>query len=203
MKIHNCAQGEIEWVRLRLGRPTASEFDNIMDRSFNPRTGDTPKTYMHKKLAEAWRNAPLPSAFTRDMEQGELLEMEAIRWFDMNHDYQIKRVGFCEHDNGRCGASPDALLGDVSGLELKCPAAHTHVKYLLDGKLPADYMGQVHGSLYVTGRPYWMFLSYHRGFPKLVVKVERDEKIIAKIDAALNGFYEAFDAAMAKLRGRQ
>lgn len=57
----------------------------------------------------------------------------------------------------------------------------------------------MHGSLYVTGRKRWRFLSYRRGFPKLVLTVERDEAIMTKIGTALAGFYAAFDEAFNRL----
>lgn len=201
MKIHNIPQGEAEWALLRLGKVTASEADNLLTPTLEPRKGEMPKTYLATKLAESWRGEPLPGFSSWATEQGQLLEDEARRWYAFEFDSErIQNVGFIEHDDGRCGCSPDALIGDDCGLELKCPEAHTHVKYLLAGELPKEYAPQVHFSLYVTGRPRWKFVSYRRKFPALVLTVERDERIIKVIETALRNFYMAFDASMADLK---
>lgn len=195
-KIHMCAQGDLEWTRLRLGRPTASEFDALLTPEFKSRTGEGVRTYLAEKVAEKWLGHALPGFSSYSTEQGQLLEHEALSWFAFDHDCTPRQVGFVESADGRCGCSPDALIGDDGGLEIKCPEAHTHTAYLLDGTLPKKYAAQVHGSLYVTGRKSWTFLSYRRGFPKLVLTIERDEEIMSKIAAALAPFYTAFDKAI-------
>jgi hypothetical protein len=54
--------------------------------------------------------------------------------------------------------------------------------------------------MFVTGRPWWKFLSYRRHFPALEVMVERDEEIQEVIGEALRLFLERFDSAMALLK---
>lgn len=202
-KIHDIAQGDLDWLTLRVGRVTASDFDRIVTPEFKVRDGATPYTYLCEKIAEAYKGKPMAGISTWETEQGQLLEDEARGWYAMEHDdVKIRNVGFVEHDNGRCGCSPDALLGEDGGLEIKCPQPTNHVRYLLDGILPKDYAPQVHFSIYVTGAKWWRFVSYHRGYPAFVLRVERDETIMAKIDAALAAFYVRYDAAMENLRNK-
>jgi hypothetical protein len=202
MRIIDCLQGDAEWLACRVGKVTASEMHNLVTPKFAIKKGDGPTTYLYKKLAEAYRGCPLPGFSAWSTEQGEELEDEARKWFAFEYGdtERIQRVGFIEHDDGRCGCSPDALLGDEGGLELKCPEPTNHVRYLLDGVLPDDYAAQVHMSMYVTGRPWWKFVSYRRKFPAFVLKVQRDERICAVIADALAQFYDRFDAAIQKLR---
>lgn len=200
MKIHHVEQNTLEWLTLRVGKPTASEFNNIMTSAFALREGEGTKTYLAKKLAEAWRGKPLPGFTAWSCEQGAIREEEAIPWYELEHGVTLDRVGFIESDDERCGCSPDGLIGEDGGCEIKCPEAHTHVRYLLAGKIPSEYIPQVHGSLYVTGRKWWRFLSYRRGFPPLILTVQRDEAIMAKIADALAHFYGKFDAALATLK---
>ena len=200
-KYHTMTQGEGDWLQMRVGKVTASELSNLVTPDFKIRTGETPHTYLCEKIAEAWRGKPLPGFSSWATEQGQLLEDEARSWYCLTHaDHRLHNVGFVEHDDGRCGASPDALLGEDGGLELKCPQPTNHVRYLLAGTVPKDYIAQVHMSLYVTGRKWWRFVSYHRGYPALVLTVERDEAIMGKIEAALSAFYATFDAAMHTLK---
>ena len=103
-------------------------------------------------------------------------------------------------DAGRIGCSPDGWFEtEGAGLEIKCPQIVTQAKYLLDGKLPSDYRLQVQGSMLVTCAPWWTFLSYHNAMPKLVLQIERDEKVIAVLREALDQFLEKLDAAFQKL----
>jgi hypothetical protein len=192
-------QHSAEWMIARSGIPTASEFDSLVTPDFKIRTGDMPKTYLAKKLAEAWQGGPLAGFNVFDMEQGQILEDEAKPWYELEFGEKIQSVGFVTTDDGRVGCSPDGLIGDDGGIEIKCPAAHTHIGYILKGELPKDYAAQVHGSMYVTGRPWWKFLSYRRHFPPLMLTIFRDEEIIEKIDEAVKEFLACFDSAMARL----
>jgi Na+/alanine symporter len=61
MKIHEAGQGSVEWMQARSGIPTASEFDALVTPKWKVKTGDGPKTYLAKKLAEWWLGGPLAS----------------------------------------------------------------------------------------------------------------------------------------------
>ena len=189
----------VDWMLARAGIPTASEFDALVTPLFEPRKGEMPKTYLAKKVAERWSGGPLADFNTFDVEMGNILEREAKPWYSLEFSETIQNVGFITTDDGRVGCSPDGLIEDNCGIEIKCPAVHTHVSYLLKGELPKDYSAQVHGSLYVTGRDMWRFLSYRRHFPPLLITVERDDKIIAVLDEVLRSFNEQLDAAMKRL----
>ncbi len=82
------------------------------------------------------------------------MEAEAVAWYELQRDVTVQRVGFVLRDNEKVGASPDGLVGEDGGLELKCPLPKTQVARLLDGELPAEYRPQVHGALLVTGRQH-------------------------------------------------
>jgi len=129
----------------------------------------------------------LPGFSSIDMEIGSVLEDKALPLFMLETGLEVQRVGLVTNDAGTIGCSPDGLIGDDSGLECKCPRADTHVKYLLNGGLPLEYSAQVHGSMYVTGRPWWYFMSYHRGMPPFILKVKRNEQINAALTEAIEG----------------
>lgn len=186
-----------EWLRMHLGRPTASGFDQIMTPKFEARTGQMPKSYLMEKLAEKAQNLPPPGFSSFYTEQGQMLENDAFMAFSLASERQrLTHCGFVIGDDERCGCSPDGLIGDDDGLEIKCPSPKVHMGYLLGGKLPDDYAPQVHGSLYVTGRKQWNFFSYCRKMKPFHLVVKRDEAIMAKIAECLAKFYADFDAAM-------
>lgn len=201
MKIHrDVEQNSLAWMKLRMGKVTASELGNLLTPKFELRTGEMPHTYLCKKVAEAYRGTPLMGFQSYQMEQGQELEDEARGWIAFESGLKVDQVAFIESEDGRSGASPDGLIGEDGGLELKCPEPHTHTKYLLNGSLPAEYACQVHMSMYVTGRSWWKFLSYRRFFPPFIITVDRDEKIIATIGEAISKFSAKYDTALAKLK---
>lgn len=199
MKIHDVSQKTLDWMMLHVGIPTASGLPNLVTADFELRKGEMPKSYLHLKLAEAWLGRPVLDLSTFSIEQGEIVETEARPFFELETNQKVREVGFITTDDGLAGASPDGLIGDDCGLEIKCPSAQVHVKYLVTGELPKDYAAQVHGSMYVTGFPRWMFLSYRRGFPPLILTVKRDEAIIAKIGEAVAEFHRNFAAARERI----
>jgi len=220
MKIHNVAQHSVEWFKLRAGVVTASELHRLITPLWKIRTGDGPQTYLCEKLAEWKLQGPLPD-FGRSfgaLEQGTILEEEAIPFYEFTTGETISRVGFITTDDGRFGCSPDGLIQvpttisnpgiavqdgwtRTAGIEIKCPQPHTHVGYLLDGVVPPEYLAQIHGSMYVTGFQRWKFMSFSRSFEPLILTVERDEKILPVIKLALEIFAEKFESGKKKLGG--
>lgn len=201
MKVHTeFEQGSASWMIARSGIVTASELDALVSPTWKIRTGEGPKSYMYKKLAEVWIGGPLPSVQgIFDLEQGKILEEEAKPFYTVTTGETVRNVAFIETDDRRAGCSPDGLIGDFCGIEIKCPRIDTHIGYLLANEVPGEYLAQIHGSMFVTGFPRWKFMSYRRNFPPLILTVERDEEIIATIAEALDVFHEAFDDCMARL----
>lgn len=189
MKIINVSQNSLAWLSVRSGVVTASEFGSLFTNKMNIKKldSDGPQTYLHRKLAELWRGGPLPGFNTLDMEFGKLKEEQAIPFFEMKYDMEVKRVGFVMSDDDLTGCSPDGMLAD-SGLEVKCLQDQNHLKYLLAGQLPEEFAPQVHGSMYATGLKSWHFFAYCVGFPPLLVVVQRDETIMEMMQEHLTDF---------------
>ena len=199
MRVHDVKQGSPEWAALRRGIPTASEFDSLISPEWKARTGQGPTTYLYGKVCEKLLGFSADGGGSFAMQNGSILEIEARPYFAFTHDIEVKTVGFCTTDDGRIGCSPDGLIGEDGGIEIKCPEPQTHLRYLMEGGVPKDYQAQVHGSMLVTGRPWWIFLSYSRQFPALIVKVQRDEAIQKALRGALDAFLGRFDEAMGKI----
>ena len=101
---------------------------------------------------------------------------------------EIEEVGFCFiDDNKKIGCSPDGLNQESKiGFEIKCPKQSTHVKYIVDNKLPTEYIQQVQGSMMVTGYDSWIFMSYCPGLKSLILEIKRDNEYIEKMETAIN-----------------
>lgn len=188
IKIWECTQGSNEWHNLRMGIPTASAFDRIIQ----------PKQMGYAAAAEGYAcelaierllgESVDPPGGIPQMERGKMLEPHAIAHFEVVHGTTAK-VGFISDPELTWGCSPDAILAhELAGLELKCPSAHTHAKYMVSDDPGADYRCQIQGSMMVTGFPRWFFMSYHPGLPEVVCPYERDEKFIAALSKHMKTF---------------
>ena len=199
--ITDVEQGSLVWSALRAGKVTASGIDNLITPLGKQKEGDAVKTYLMELLAENWIGGPLPSVQgVWDLDQGHFLEEYARPAFAVETGLETRTVSFIEGDDTRTGASPDGLLaGKEIGLELKCPHVEKHIRYLLDGGVPKQYMPQVQFSMYVSGYSQWYFASYRSKFPMHVVLVDRDDKWQKAIGETLGDFFSDYDAAWAKL----
>jgi hypothetical protein len=202
VKIIDCKQGTSEWLAARCGLVTASEVDALLTAKWKVKDGAGPETYLYKKLAEkilGYSQDMVNPQGSWAMDQGQIVEKIALPWYEFQYNCTVRRVGFVTTDDGRCGCSPDGILGDDEGLEIKSPQPENALRYLLAGRVPEDYLPQIHFSLYVTGFSAWTFVSYSRHFPALVLRVERDEAIQSKIREALDGHFARFDAALERI----
>lgn len=198
MRIYEFEQYTPDWWAIRRGVPTASDFHNILTAAKGePSKSQMP--YICKLIADrlSWNYGEVEEHVSAAMQKGSDTEPEARKWYELERDLDVKQVGFCISDCGRFGCSPDGLIGEDGGLELKCPQPHTHVQWLIDKELPADHKQQVHGQLIVTGRKWWDFMSYAAGLPPLLVRIVPDEyteKLRAALDPFWSLYQETFDS---------
>ncbi len=180
--IRDIVQGSEEWLQLRLGVATASNFDKIIT-STGKESATLPK-YALELATQSLLTEPEPSYKNEAMQRGNDLEPIARQAYAEQTFEIVEEITMFKSDCGNFGYSPDGLLGDDGLLEIKCPMATTHAKYLLDNKMPTDYWQQVQGGLWVSGRKFCDFVSFHPNFKEkqlFIVRVKRDETYIAEL----------------------
>ena len=183
MRINNHTQGSDEWLQSRLGKPTASNFGKLITPTGKGST--SAEAYINELIAQRI-TGELPEFYTNSaMERGNELEPAAKDLYEFTTGFEVVEVGLCLHDEFECGASPDGLIDDDGGIEIKCPLPHTHVAYLRDGNMPLKYVPQIQGCLWITQREWWDFMSYHPSMEDLVVRVYRYEAYIKKLADAV------------------
>lgn len=165
-----------EWFRARAGRPTASNFARLLTTT--GKDSSQWHDYALELCAACIRPDEVQWEGNFHTDRGEALEPEAADEFSKIMGLELEEVGFVTRDDNVVGCSPDRLVmvnGEyVAGLEIKCPLSKIHAKYLIEGKLPDPYKGQVHGGMAVTGFPYWYFMSYCPGLAPFILRVDKD-----------------------------
>ena len=183
MRIIECEQGTPEWLQARLGVPSASSYSKLVTTT--GKSSAQAEAYINQLVAERITGEATVFHVTEPMARGVELEPEARFRYEMETGNLVRQVGFLMHDTLQAGASPDGLVGENGGLEIKCPSPATHVEYLRDGNLPSKYIQQVQGCLWISGRDWWDFLSYHPKMEPLIVRVFRDEEFIKALECAV------------------
>lgn len=179
-------QGTPEWHALR-NRPTASRFSDLVTPAGKP--SSSAGAYVAELLAAYYGN-PRPFFATQAMENGTEREPEARELYEIITGNTVMQVGFVigRDEPFSPGCSPDGLVDDDGGIEIKCPEAWTHISTLIEGKMPAKHIAQTQGFLFVTGREWCDFVSYCPLLPAehqmFIERQYRDARYIAALDAA-------------------
>lgn len=149
---------------------------------FQSHLSSSAEEYALELLASEYIENPEPEFDGAWMARGRELEDEARKLFTFETGVDIEPVGLVVDEDVQIACSPDGFNAaslvdrhpDHVGLELKCPALKTHLRYLLAGTCPEEYYPQVQGSMYVTGASHWWFMSYHPDFERFLLKVPAD-----------------------------
>lgn len=184
------AQGSDEWEKLRIGRFTSSEWHKLMECGTRPMTeeelkarpksgkgskttlvpdpskmGDKGLKYIREKVWETMTGQSKQSPYAYALAYGRETEPEAVEHFEKVTGIETYPVGF-QPWTDHAGGSPDRLIGDDAGLEIKCPVSDEQVDYLLltdhyDLKRNyPEYYWQCVSLLLFTDRQRWHFVTY-------------------------------------------
>ncbi len=192
----DCEQGSEEWLAARLGIPTATGFENIVTA-----TGKKSASYI-KYMAELIEESILGGGDTFKsgfMERGNQLEPQARAAYEFLTGNDVIQVGGVYlNENRDVMVSPDGLIPSLQkGLEIKCPKMSTHIRYLLEGGVPTEYVIQVQANLWVTGYDTWDFVSYCPEYQKQTLylfTVERNPLLMSAFDKLIPQFLNTLRA---------
>lgn len=177
MRVLKVEQGTEAWREARNSVITGTRLKAVL--------GTSPKSLLYELVAEQLAPAKETEA-SEAMERGSELESDALALYEMEKGCTTETVGFVLHDEyDWLGVSPDALVKEKKtyrgAVEIKCPDTKTHIKYLVEGKIPSEYRAQVLQYFLVCETLEWLdFVSYDPriSLPELqvaVVRVTREE----------------------------
>lgn len=199
-------QGTPEWLAQRAGHATASRFKDVLAKI---KTGEaaTRRNYRVQLVTERLTGQPCESYTNAAMQWGTDQESSARAAYEAQTGDLVEQVGFILHPGmAWTGASPDGLIGDEGGIEIKCPFQSTVHVETLQGGMPAEHMPQVQGVMWVTGRKWVDFVSYDPRMPEhlqlYVQRIKRDDSYIAELEKAVAAFLGEVSAMHQQLMKR-
>jgi hypothetical protein len=176
-----------EWDRARWGSLGASKIGEALSRL--KRSGERTKTaedLMYEIAAE--RLTGVPAKRVNALWWGVEHEDEARAAYAFLTNAPVVKIGLIPHPTiANAHASPDSLVGDDGGLELKCPTSATHLRTLLEDVVPEEHLPQIHWNLACSGRAWWDFVSYDPRFIDgrlhfFQKRVMRDDAVITEME---------------------
>lgn len=196
-------QGSPEWFGARLGRVTASRVADVIAETKSG-WGAGRANYMAQLVAERLTGEVAESFSNAAMKWGTEMEPEARAAYQFYRDALVVEVGFVPHPRiAMSGASPDGLVGEVGLVEFKCPNTATHIETLIGQAVPAKYITQMQWQMACTGRQWCDFGSFDPRLPEdmrlFVRRVDRDEALIADLEARVSAFLAETDAKVEAL----
>jgi hypothetical protein len=197
------------FLQARCGSLGASTIGKALTRYKSSKKSDErPKEaldLMYEIAAE--RLTHVPAKKVNALWWGREHEEEARSSYAFLTNLPVVKVGPIPHPTiANAHASPDSLVGDDGGLELKCPTSATHLKTLLADAIPEEHLPQIHWNLACSGRAWWDFVSYDPRFPEglqfFQQRVMRDEAEIARMEAEAIAFLAELENKLKALDAR-
>lgn len=200
----NLEQGSDEWKQARLGHVTASNMAEVMSKGKGTAEAVGRYKYKVRLVAERLTMTAGESYSNAAMQWGIEQEQFACIAYEAQKENFVDKIGFVLHPEIKwLGVSPDRIVGHDGLIEVKCPNTTTHLDYLFENKVPAEYYKQIQCQLWVTGRQWCDFVSYDPRLPKrnqlLIVRTERDESLIKEMEAQTLQFLAEVETLIIKL----
>jgi putative phage-type endonuclease len=195
-----------DWLKARLGKATASRVADIVAKTKSGYAASR-KNYAAQLVCERLTGQPQDGFTNAAMQWGTETEPQARNAYCFHRDLDVSECGFFDHPKIQMsGASPDGLIGDDGLLELKCPNTATHIETLLGRAAPAKYVHQMMWQMACTDRAWCDFASFDPRLPEnmrlFVVRLHRDDDMIAELEAEVSAFLNEVDEIEAQLRER-
>jgi hypothetical protein len=206
-------QGTPEWFDGRKGAITASmasECRKVLKSGVNK--GDhsqAAKDYAFKLAVERISGQLLddPQFDPWQAKRGRELEPEARLAYEIKCGIMVEQTGLALTEDRLFGASVDGLVNDDGSIEIKCFLAPAKLAPILFEKDIGDCVDQIQMGLWITGRKWCDFVLYCPalkciGKDLTIIRIERDDNYITKLEADLLKFNELVTEYETKLRSK-
>jgi len=191
-----------DWFQARLGKVTASRVADVVAKTKSGYSASR-QNYMADLIVERLTGQKASNFSNAAMDWGVEQEPAARAAYSARTGDLVEEVGFIDHPTiAMSGASPDGFVGEGC-VEYKCPNTATHLEYLLAGKPVEKHVTQMQWQMACTGRAFCEFVSYDPRLPEhlqmLIVRVPRDDKRIAELEAEVLKFLAELDDKLQQL----
>lgn len=186
---HDLEQGSDAWLEARCGLLTASTIGKLISPTGKVADNDTSRSLTETLVAERITGHVDFVQPSFDMQLGTLNEPLARNLYAEQHG-PVTEIGFAIRETGghKLGASPDGLIDEWGGIEIKSRRPKSQIRAIVTDTVPTENLAQIHTCMFVLDRDWWDYVSYSQGLPLFVKRVYRDTAWDTLISAALTAF---------------
>jgi putative phage-type endonuclease len=172
VKIHNMEQRSDEWFAIKKGKASASRAKAIGNG------GKGLENYVIEIMAEYYSIAERENYINEHMQRGIELEPIAKQVYELEHDCEVREIGFAEY-NEYIGCSPDGLVGKDGMIEIKCPCDRIYLGILINEKIDSGYVWQCQMNMLILKRKWCDLIFYNPNFKKSmkIFRLDPNEKM--------------------------
>ncbi len=180
VKIHEMEQRSDEWFAIKKGKASASRAQAIGNG------GKGLENYVIEIMAEYYSIAERENYINEHMQRGIELEPIAKQVYELEHDCEVREIGFAEY-NEYIGCSPDGLVGKDGMIEIKCPCDRIYLGILINEKIDSGYEWQCQMNMLILKRKWCDLIFYNPNFKRsmYIKRLKADKKAHEKL---LKGF---------------
>lgn len=196
-------QGSDEWMQARCGMITSSELSLILTPTLKTADNENTRKHVYELAAQRLTGYVEPSYIGDNMLRGWADEIRARDLYS-ERIAPVVEVGGMVRDFGafKLWCSPDGLVGDDGGLEVKSRVQKYQIQTIAANEVPKEHIMQVQAGLLVSGRKWWDYVSYSGGLPVWIIRVEPDPVVQAAIVSACETFEGKVQEVMAQYQER-
>ncbi len=198
-RVDGASQGSEAWMKMKLGVVSASNASKAVAKI----DSETRFTYMAGLIAQVCTGV-CEEINGRALDWGNQNEDASRSYYEFAGGHKITQVPFVFMDDSfRIGCSPDGLVTDKKGVEIKCPFdSANYIKFLLEDSIKPEWKWQYQFCLWVLDAEQWDFSQFDPRMkikPMKTITVERDEKMQATLRDAVPQFLHDMDAGLKEI----
>jgi exodeoxyribonuclease (lambda-induced) len=194
MILIQCEQGSPEWHAARTGVITASKFREALETTQKGKPTSKSSLYAAQVAIERISGQPCDEGFNSwQMKRGQEMEPMARMEYEAQTGNFASESGIVLTYDRLFGYSTDGLVGDDGLIEIKSLVSAIGVLEMWRDRDLSEYMHQIQGGLWLTGRKWCDFVMYAPqlepvGKQLFRMRVERDDKFIDEMVKKLLDF---------------
>lgn len=191
------SQRSEQWLADRLGVITSTRAHDLLS------SPTTRKTLMAQLISEHATALKKEVPQTAAMIRGSEIEDEAVSYYQIMTDAQVHGDDsyLVSRDHPLFACSPDGLVGEDGGIEIKRLDEHNHIKTML-GDIDKKYLSQIKWCLFVTGRKWWDYVGYCETMPEPLTsdirRLKREDLEIEKVEEIAFSFVRELEENLIK-----
>jgi len=198
--IRDIEQGSPEWLLLRLGSVGGTGINSVLAKG----QGKSRKTYLYKLAGEILTGQQSNEYHAKQFDRGHEWEPVARSWYEFTYDVEVEQVAMIRSPGIRRHHSPDGLVGEDGGIEIKTREPHIYLELVETGKMPIADIRQCQNFLDISGRAWIDYVVYcvpeMPSCPAWVKRIKPDPDMFEEMHKELLSFLKDLNELVGRMQ---